>query len=103
MQKTKTDTGLFIDAIKMQRAALIFRAINHPLRQQIMGLLHTHPGMSVTELYRKLKLEQSVASQHLAILRRANFVSARRESKKVFYSVNYGRLEYVTAKANALI
>ena len=35
-------------------------------------------------MYVKLRLEQSVASQHLAILRKAGFVRAERERESLF-------------------
>ena len=62
---------LKIDVIQLKKAALILRAVNHKLRQQILKLIHQHDRMTVTEIYVKLRLEQSVASQHLAILRSA--------------------------------
>jgi DNA-binding transcriptional ArsR family regulator len=60
-------------------------------------LLDEHQKMTVTEIYVKLRLEQSVASQHLAILRRAGIVSTSRDGKFIFYSVNYNRLAEVGA------
>jgi DNA-binding transcriptional ArsR family regulator len=49
--------------------------------------------MTVTELYVKLRLEQSVASQHLAILRKAGFVKTDRDGKFIYYSVNISRMQ----------
>jgi DNA-binding transcriptional ArsR family regulator len=49
--------------------------------------------MSVSEIYKKLKLEQSVASQHLAVLRNAHFVNTHRDGKYIYYSVNYQMLQ----------
>jgi len=86
---------LKIDVIQLKKAALILRAINHKLRQQMMKLLHQHGKMTVTEIYVKLRLEQSVASQHLAILRKAGFVNTQRDGKFIFYSVNHDRLAQV--------
>lgn len=88
-------TELRIDVIQLKKAALVLRAVNHKLRQQIMKLIHQHGKMTVTEIYVKLRLEQSVASQHLAILRKAGFVTTLRDGKFIFYSVNYDRLEQV--------
>lgn len=86
---------LKIDVLQLKKAALILRAVNHKLRQQILKLLHQHERMTVTEIYVKLRLEQSVASQHLAILRKAGFVATVREGKFIYYSVNHGRLDQV--------
>ena len=43
----------------------------------------------------RLRLEQSVASQHLAILRKAGIVSTQRDGKFIYYSVNFKRLEEI--------
>src|SRR3569833_256752 len=88
-------TELKIDVIQLKKAALILRAINHKLRQQILKLIHQHGKMTVTEIYVKLRLEQSVASQHLAILRKAGYVNTLRDGKFIFYSVNQSRLDQV--------
>ena len=88
-------TELKIDVIQLKKAALILRAINHKLRQQILKLIHQNGRMTVTEIYVKLRLEQSVASQHLAILRKAGYVNTLRDGKFIFYSVNYSRLDQV--------
>lgn len=86
---------LKIDIIQLKKAALVLRAINHKLRQQILKLIHQHGKMTVTEIYVKLRLEQSVASQHLAILRKAGFVNTLRDGKFIYYSVNNSRLDQV--------
>ncbi|MCE2656382.1 MAG: ArsR family transcriptional regulator, partial [Sediminibacterium sp.] len=59
--------------------------------------------VTVTEIYVKLRLEQSVASQHLAILRRAGIVSTIREGKFIFYNVDYARLEQVNQFVENLV
>ena len=73
--QTKESTKL--DFVAIKSAAMTLRAINHKLRQQIVKLLDENKRMNVTDIYVKLRLEQSVASQHLAILRRANILSRR--------------------------
>ncbi len=94
-EKTVSSSELQIDTIQLKKAALILRAVNHKLRQQILKLIHQNSRMTVTEIYVKLRLEQSVASQHLAILRKAGFVTTLRDGKFIFYSVNYNRLDQV--------
>lgn len=94
-EKVEKSGELKIDIIQLKKAALILRAVNHKLRQQIMKLIHQHGKITVTEIYVKLRLEQSVASQHLAILRKAGFVITVRDGKFIFYSVNYDRLSQV--------
>ncbi|MCL4132917.1 UNVERIFIED_CONTAM: hypothetical protein GTU68_015212 [Idotea baltica] len=52
--------------------------------------------MTVTDIYIKLRLEQSVASQHLAILRRAGVVITERQGKFIYYSLNNERLDQIS-------
>ena len=59
--------------------------------------------MTVTEIYVKLRVEQSVASQHLAILRRAEFVQTSRDGKNIHYSLNTARLEEVNVFVKELL
>ena len=92
-----------IDLIQTKKSAAILRALNHKLRQQMVRLINESKKMTVTEMYVKLRIEQSVASQHLAILRRANIVSTKRDGKFIFYSVNYSRLEEVNKFVKKLV
>lgn len=88
-----TGTGLNVELLNVKKAAIVLRAINHKLRQIILKLIDENGKMTVTEIYMHLRLEQSVASQHLAILRKAGFVKTQRDGKFIYYSVNYKRLE----------
>ncbi len=90
-----TETELKIELLQLKKAALILRAVNHKLRQQILKLIYQNGKMTVTEIYVQLRLEQSVASQHLAILRKAGFVNTIRDGKFIYYSVNTDRLAEV--------
>ena len=86
---------LKIDLHNLKKAALVLRAVNHKLRQQILKLIDEHGRMTVTDLYVKMRLEQSVASQHLAILRKAGFVKTNRDGKFIYYSINIDRMDEV--------
>ncbi|MBC7586874.1 MAG: helix-turn-helix transcriptional regulator [Chitinophagaceae bacterium] len=92
-----------VDYLRTKKAALILRAVNHKLRQQMIKLIDDKKKITVTELYVKLRLEQSVASQHLAILRRAGIVSTERDGKFIYYSVNYARVEEVVKHVDELL
>jgi DNA-binding transcriptional ArsR family regulator len=59
--------------------------------------------MAVTALYKTMQLEQPVASQQLAILRRARLVNTERRGKTIVYSVNYPMLDRISSLAGALL
>jgi DNA-binding transcriptional ArsR family regulator len=92
-----------VDLLNTKKAALILRAVNHKLRQQMLKLIDEQGKMTVTDLYLKLRLEQSVASQHLAILRKAAIVKTVRNGKFIFYSINTERLDDLNEFVNNLL
>ncbi len=85
-----------LDYADLRKAVLVLRAVNHKLRQRIIDLLEDSDTMTVTDIYIKLRLEQSVASQHLAILRRAGVVLTERQGKFIYYSLDTDRLEQIS-------
>ncbi len=92
-----------VNYLDIKKTASIIRAINHKLRQSIVKLLEENEKLTVTEIYVKLRIEQSVASQHLAILRRANFLITERQGKKIFYSLNNEYLDHVNKFISSLL
>jgi DNA-binding transcriptional ArsR family regulator len=85
-----------LDYADLRKAVLVLRAVNHKLRQRIIDLLEDGETMTVTDIYIKLRLEQSVASQHLAILRRAGVVATERQGKFIYYSLDKERLSQIS-------
>jgi DNA-binding transcriptional ArsR family regulator len=104
MRKQKSETIVLkkgkqeiqLDYAELRKAVLVLRAINHKLRQRMIDLLEENEKMTVTDIYIKLRLEQSVASQHLAILRRAGVVATERQGKFIFYSLDKDRLAQIS-------
>lgn len=88
---------------QLKKAHSIIRALNHKLRRQILELLDENKELTVTSLLQKMSLVQSVTSQHLAILRRANIVETRRQGKEVYYRINYDMLDKVYIFVNNLL
>jgi ArsR family transcriptional regulator, virulence genes transcriptional regulator len=97
------DSNVTVDFTKTKKAAMILRAVNHKLRQNIILLLEENERLTVTEIYVKLRLEQSVASQHLAILRRAGIVKTVRDGKYIFYSVDKAKLKEITGLVDQML
>ncbi len=104
MRKQKNETVVLdrgnrsveLDYSELRRAVLVLRAVNHKLRQSIVDLLEENERMTVTEIYIKLRLEQSVASQHLAILRKAGVVITERQGKFIYYGLNKDSLAQIS-------
>ena len=97
------ENGLQINYYNVKKASLVLRSLNHKLRQQIIKIIDESDKLAVTEIYVKLRLEQSVASQHLAILRKAGIVTTKREGKFIYYTINKQRVESVKEFVSKLV
>lgn len=71
----------------------LFRALNHDVRKNILELVNINPGITITDIFVMLKIEQSIVSQHVAILRRSNLLNVNRNGKYLMYFINYPKLE----------
>ncbi len=101
LSKGKKD--IHLDYAELRKAVLVLRAVNHKLRQSVIDLLEENDRMTVTDIYIKLRLEQSVASQHLAILRRAGVVVTDRQGKFIYYSLDKDRLKQISGLVEELV
>jgi len=91
--KTNPLGELAINAGEIKNAALVIRAFDHPLRQEILAFIHGNNRVFVTDMHIKFGIEQSVVSDHLALLRAAKLVLTERKGRFIYYSVNYSELD----------
>ena len=101
--KFSAESSVNVDYHALKKAALVLRALNHKLRQQLLKLIEEEKKITVTEIYVRLRLEQSVASQHLAILRKAGIVTTERDGKFIYYTVNYKRIDEISQFVKDLV
>jgi ArsR family transcriptional regulator, virulence genes transcriptional regulator len=94
--KQTNKSSINLDYTILKKAVMTLRAINHPLRRQMMEYIKAEGQITVTELFIKLRLEQSVVSQHLAILRKVGVLQTNREGKYIFYSLNEPRINEIS-------
>ena len=78
---------------KLNLSCEIVRALAHPLRLKILEFIDENRRINVNKIYHTLKIEQSITSQHLRILRLAGLVHAERDGKYIHYSLNYPSIE----------
>jgi len=69
----------------VKSAVLKLRALNNKTRNRIIEFIKANQGCTVTNVWVSLRLEQSIASQHLAILRKQGFVETERRGKFIQY------------------
>lgn len=85
---------------ELEKSSEMLRAVSHNLRLSIITLLEERGEVNVNVIYTSLKLEQSITSQHLKILRDNDIVFTRREGKMIFYSLNFDRLKRINDAIN---
>ena len=76
----KEDNGQFLR---------LFKALSNQDRIDIVKLLKEKKEMFAQDIEKRFYLEQSTTSHHLNVLRRAGITKARKEGRKVFYSIDY--------------
>ena len=70
-------------------AAVFLKALANEQRLLILCSL-LEGSLSVSEINNRVSLTQSALSQHLALLRMAGFVTTRRESQTIYYTLAQG-------------
>jgi len=88
---------------KLGKAVIILKSMNHKLRQEIVKMVDSKKDITVTEIYKKLQIEQSVVSQHLAKLRLAKVLTTKKEGRFVRYYVNHDRINQIKSIVDQLL
>ena len=93
-----------IDYTKLRKVTLVCRALDNGERQKIINMLEQDGGkLTVTDIYIKLRCEQSIASQHLAILLDAGLVKKDKSGKFRYYRTNIATFEKVQKAVSEII
>jgi ArsR family transcriptional regulator len=71
----------------LQQLTHLFKALSDVTRLRVVNLLHAQ-SLCVGDLQEVLGLSQPLVSRHLAVLRAANLVCARRQGARVCYSLS---------------
>ena len=77
---------------KLTVSTELMRALAHPLRLKILEFLDQNKNIQVNQIYNTLKIEQSIASQHLRILKNAGVLVADKDGKYMHYTIDYQKV-----------
>ena len=75
-----------LDLDKVEKAAEILKAVAHPMRLRIVDLLQ-YGEMNVGQIQEALGVSQSLTSQQLSHMRAKGLLTARKNGKCVYYSI----------------
>jgi DNA-binding transcriptional ArsR family regulator len=103
LKPVNAESTVEINSLNLKKSILILKAVQHKLRLQMLLYIAERQPITVTELYMHFRLEQSAASQHLAILRKAGIVNIHRDGKFIKYSLNMDRLQEINGFVDNLL
>ena len=66
----------------------VFKALADGSRRQLLDRLHEKNGQTLVELCDGLQMTRQAVAKHLAILKRANLVSWKRQGRERFHFIN---------------
>lgn len=78
----------------VKKVTQFIRAVDNKLRWKMLELL-SERELTVTQLIKILKKEQSAISSYLAVLRKQGLVEYRREHKNVYYKIKESNMEFL--------
>jgi len=67
--------------------AEVCKTLSHPKRLEILSIL-SHDEMAVGDIVKKMKITKPNVSQHLAIMRNAGILEARRDGVNIYYRIS---------------
>src|ERR1700733_15829470 len=66
----------------------VFRALADPSRRKLLDRLHQKNGQTLGDLCRGLNMTRQAVAKHLAVLKKANLVSWKREGRERLHFIN---------------
>ena len=91
-----------VSAPLYQLKADFFKTLGHPARIQVLELLSDREH-AVAEMLPQVNIEPAHLSQQLAVLRRANLVTSRKEGSTVYYSLTSPHVAELLAVARLIL
>ncbi|MDQ6723784.1 MAG: metalloregulator ArsR/SmtB family transcription factor [Thermoproteota archaeon] len=93
--KKKNSVKELINFDDVKKAAIVLKALNNPIRKKLINYLLKNEPTTVSNLVFNLRVEQTIISQHLNILRKAKIVTFLKKGKNVYYFLNKTRIEEI--------
>jgi DNA-binding transcriptional ArsR family regulator len=91
-----------VSAPLYQLKAEFFKTLGHPARIRVLELLSDREH-AVAEMLPQVGIEAAHLSQQLAVLRRANLVTSRKEGPTVYYSLTSPHVAELLAVARLIL
>lgn len=96
------DLETFLNNVKLKAAFGIYRALNHPLRKNILKVIAERGQPTTTDIQVALRLVQSVASIQIGILKKAGIIKQRRKGRFIHHVLAVEYLQVITEATRIL-
>ena len=93
-------TNIAFEQERLDYSSELMRALAHPLRLKILEFIDRHEVINVNKIYNTMKIEQSITSQHLKILKSVGILDTNKEGKFKHYQIDYEKLVKVVKAIN---
>lgn len=70
---------------------------------KILKFIHENKKVNVNKIFAGLNIEQSIASQHLKILRAEDLVFTTKKGTFIFHTINYDKLGAVIGSVQSFL
>lgn len=84
---------------RITKIASILKPVSEPNRLKILCLLK-NGSLCVCQIIEALKLPQNLVSHHLAVLKKNNLISSKREGVKIYYQLKNKELSNLISSLN---
>ncbi|MEM9835933.1 MAG: metalloregulator ArsR/SmtB family transcription factor [Bacteroidota bacterium] len=95
-------TSVFTDQ-KLHSITETLRAVGHPVRMQIIEMLHQEGPQTVKSIHEYLDLSQPVVSNHLRLLKDRSVVKSSRQGQNSIYQLCDERYHDVILRIGELV
>lgn len=80
---------------ELHKTVIVLKAVNNRQRIKIMAFIYEQGEVTITDIVRKLELEESIASQYVAILKHAGIVISERKGQIIYYRIDTKRIKVI--------
>lgn len=81
--------------VQPNELSVLLKALGHETRLNLLDIIHRNQDCNVSKIETLSGVGQPALSQQLAVLRKAELVSTRRQAKQIHYRVNKDRMDAI--------
>lgn len=84
-----------VENINLKKAVELLRVVTHPLRLEILSFISQKKETTVNSMVEELRIDQSIVSQQIRLLKDMQLITGTRQGKFIFYKVDFEKIEKI--------